>query len=491
MNRIVRVLCAIAGAVCISLPVQALDTTASNYTERTVAPFNITAVSFQGSQLQYLQVFNDSSEVARLDGWRLQVTSNDGTQTIIGISLVGLVAPHNYVTIADINVLPSASFTYHGSIAAVNGPSLQTFTLLAPPNSLFLDSVSSVTVSNSTARNNTTIPPTFYFSRNISQATGNYTSTFSASSLPPSSLFSDPLYLAPTMNPLKIVEIYNDAGACSPADTSQLCFDYVKLYNNSASPADLSQFRLRTGSLGQPATNSNAALLSTELGAYQYISFPLNLSSSGNWVWFEDAYGVTCYDATIEQYPSNSGHAGQAWSFNTSRSAWQWTSYPSPGTGENVFSETGAINQCVGLKLSEIAANTDQQFIEVYNAISGELDISGCQLQTNRSATTSYRFANGTILQPNQHVAIAITQSNLTLTKTTSGTVYVLSSDGVDEVDQRQYENLAEGTSYSLIGDQWLQTYTLTPGTVNSYAEYPACQADYQRNYETGRCNKI
>jgi len=233
-------------------------------------------------------------------------------------------------------------------------------------------------------------------------------------------------------------------------------------------------------------------MLSGILGSGQYISIAMTLSSSGNWVWLEDSVGVRIYDPSVIQYPSSTGHSQQAWSLNPSTGTWQWTKYATPGNEPNRFAGgSGSANACSGLRLSEIAANTDTQFIEVYNATSAALDISGCQLQTNRSQTASYLFDPGSVLESGEVRSVCISQTPLTLTKTTTGSVYVLDSTGTTEVDAQQYSDLKQDTSWALVDGEWRQTYERTPGSINRYAEYPTCQAGYYRNNETGNCNKI
>ncbi len=87
-------------------------------------------------------------------------------------------------------------------------------------------------------------------------------------------------------------------------------------------------------------------------------------------------------------------------------------------------------------------------------------------------------------------MAVPVSKTDLTLTKTTAGTVYVLSSDGSTEVDARSYENLDSASSLALVGGTWQQTFVVTPSGANEYQEFPSCEAGYTRNTLTGRCNK-
>lgn len=150
------------------------------------------------------------------------------------------------------------------------------------------------------------------------------------------------------------------------------------------------------------------------------------------------------------------------------------------------------INRCAGLMISEIAANTstDKQFIELYNPTPLPLILDECLLQTNRSTTKSH-VLTGTI-QPGEYKSVLLSATELTLTKTTSGTVYILSSDGKEEADARSYDGLAAETSWAWFGgSDWRQTFTLTPGVSNMWQEFLPCETGYERNVETGRCRKL
>ena len=118
------------------------------------------------------------------------------------------------------------------------------------------------------------------------------------------------------------------------------------------------------------------------------------------------------------------------------------------------------------------------------------LNAFGCQLQTNRSQDISYVFGDQ-VLAGGEFTIVRIAQTKLSLTKTTSGTVYLLSSDGLTEVDARSYENMSEKSSFALVDGIWRQTFAVTPGGVNIHEQYLPCEMGYERNVDTGRCNKI
>lgn len=109
---------------------------------------------------------------------------------------------------------------------------------------------------------------------------------------------------------------------------------------------------------------------------------------------------------------------------------------------------------------------------------------------TNRSAK-SYVFSEYDFIESGGYRIVFIATTELTLTKTTTGMVYIVSSDGKTEIDSVEYSSLAKDTSWARIGGTWHQTYTLTPNTTNVYQQYLPCDEGYWRNIETGRCNRV
>lgn len=468
----------------------ALETTPSPQTPVKInGPLLITGYSFSGHSLRYAQVHNASNEVVSLDGWKVSIEYT-GSQTVYA-TLSGKIAPLKYVTIANISTIPSATFTYmDGSVAA--DPVLTTVSLTPPLTTMFNGEVATPGVTASTVRVAGT-PATFYFARNISTSTGNFLTTFTA--FIPGSNFtvvSDGTYVAPSAPGLQIVEIFPNSSICAPNSFDSSCSDYVKVQNVSTSDIDLTMFRLRTGSYAQSASSSNTTATSGVLEAGEFMTFPLSLSASGSWVWLEDRYGTTRYDASIVEYPSSASNHTQAWAYDQSLGSWRWTNVLRPGTVPSEFSTPQAVNKCTGLSVNEIAANAanEGQFIEIINRSDVAIELGGCLLQTNRSTTATYVFESET-LAPMALKTIFIKDTALTLTKTTTGSVYTLSSDMSTETDAVSYADLKENTSFSMVDGTWVATYSITPGGRNVWQRYPACEDGYARNLETGNCNKI
>lgn len=452
-------------------------------------PFQITAYSFSGAQLRYVQIYNTSTSLASLDGWRLQSSTKTPPVTSTEyITLSGLLPPGKHAVAAVPSVVSSPIFVL--PLVEFDPSILFGSVSLIPPNQMYLtETMTAPNVTTSSPREVAGTTSIFHVRRDISSSTGNYV-TGSSYVIPTQPLKNDVLYETPVDPLIQVVEIYPSPIECAPFDPSLLCTEYVKLYNASSSVIQLDQYRLRTGNYGQSATSSNTRTLSGMLIPGQYAVVNISLVDSGGWVWIEDQFGQTYYASSMTDYPSVSGFAHQSWAYDTDKGVWRWNPTPSPLPIQNSFPPDPTVNRCESIIISEIAANVDDvaQFIEIQNASNQTQSLDGCRLQTNRS---SLYFELGGELNGGQMTTIFVSATPLTLTKTTTGTVYVLSSDGQFEASTVEYANLKEKTSYASINGEWLQTYTMTPDAVNRYKQYPDCVAGSARNEETGLCNKI
>ena len=144
------------------------------------------------------------------------------------------------------------------------------------------------------------------------------------------------------------------------------------------------------------------------------------------------------------------------------------------------------LNKCEGLKLSEIASNVDEQFIEIVNSGEKTVITTGCKLAVGDAGV---RENIGDIeLNPGEFLTIKIKNTKLKLPKT-KGKVYLLDEAG-SKIDISEYKNIPKDASWSLVDDEWTRTFAITEGSANIFKEYPDCQSGYERNV-LGRCVKI
>ena len=161
-------------------------------------------------------------------------------------------------------------------------------------------------------------------------------------------------------------------------------------------------------------------------------------------------------------------------------------SRPNCKTPDSKSESPKELNKCEGLKLSEIASNVDEQFIEIINSGEKTVITTGCKLTVGDSGV---RENIGNIeLNPGEFLTIKIKNTKLKLPKT-KGKVYLLDEAG-SKIDSAEYEKLAKSSSWSLIDDEWMQTFMITENSENIFKEYPDCQSGYERN-ALGKCVKI
>lgn len=477
-------------SIVLSFPAHALDTVPTTPNKIT-GPLLITSYSFNGPNLRYMQIYNNSSNLVLLDGWKIQVMSKTTPiSTTVLITLSGLLEPGKHVFAAVNGVVDRPSFVLPAYVPA-NTPIVGIVALSAPELSGFNDeSVAVPTIATSSLKEVDGLQNNYYLKRDISATSGNYLSGFTFI-LPTEKLKNDTLYVSAPLPLLRVVEIYPDAMSCSPFDTAVICGDYIKFQNVSTTSIDLSKYRVRAGLHGQAASSSNTKQLTGILGSGQFASFALALSSTGSWVWLEDTYGYIKYDSTIVEYPTTSGHDNQAWSYDDQRGMWDWAQAPTPQNAPSVFPQIPPVKQCHELRISEVAANvaSEDQFIELVNVASEPVELKGCVLQTNRSSSASYVLSEAT-LAAGEYKTVYVKDTSLTLTKTTTGTVFLLSSDMLTEADSVTYSDMTEGTSYALVDGVWKQTFQLSPGLLNNFIEFAPCGIGSVRNIETGLCNK-
>ena len=91
-------------------------------------------------------------------------------------------------------------------------------------------------------------------------------------------------------------------------------------------------------------------------------------------------------------------------------------------------------------------------------------------------------------LKPGEFLTIKIKNTKLKLPKT-KGKVYLLDEAG-SKIDIAEYNNMPKGASWSLIDNEWMQTFMITENSENIFKEYLDCQNGYERN-ALGKCVKI
>lgn len=157
-------------------------------------------------------------------------------------------------------------------------------------------------------------------------------------------LYAGSLYRPPAGNPLRITEILAKPSTCTDFG-NLLCRQYVKVYNPTSAPVDLSRYSLRSGAPASASTSSNTSYLSGIVQPKHFAilvrdvdASPLKINQDAGTLWWQDYYGVVDYDAGVTAYQgaSNSSNIGKTWAYDDTSQTWRW-GLPSPNTLTNRF----------------------------------------------------------------------------------------------------------------------------------------------------------
>lgn len=151
--------------------------------------------------------------------------------------------------------------------------------------------------------------------------------------------------------------------------------------------------------------------------------------------------------------------------------------------------------KCRGLQFSEVLSyyesDQSEQFIEIYNPLDHDVNLTGCQVKYKRKF---YKLSG--IVGSDNYSARFATDFRLTKNPTSSNEIELIDVDG-NKVDEITYYNgQKKATAYAWFGfqnngeEQWLQTYAPTPGSANNYQKYKTCPEGKVINEATGNCVK-
>lgn len=300
------------------------------------SPIIITGYQASGGRLNFVQIYNNSSDLLATGGWAIRYTANN-EEFEFDIPDAWLLSK-KYAVFAWTGQSLGADAEYSFNSVTESG-SVVSIELL-PPVDLF-------------AKVSTSLPANYNdtrMQRYTSPTTGNYTTTATFSSVADTlPLFGDGLYVPPINTDVRVAEILPNSKNCSPMDDDLACGDYIKLFNPTDQAIELNNLRLRNGYRGQSSGTTNTVSLEGVLPAGEYATIAvrddsetITVTNTGGYVWVEDAQGLVVYEPTVVEYPDSSADKskGQSWAFDTAGSAWKW-GIPSP-YGANYFAETTA-----------------------------------------------------------------------------------------------------------------------------------------------------
>lgn len=143
-------------------------------------------------------------------------------------------------------------------------------------------------------------------------------------------------------------------------------------------------------------------------------------------------------------------------------------------------------DDCRNFRITEILANSGEQFIEIENFSNEISNLKGCVLRSSASSLKDYIFGELEI-EPMKFFVLKISESSLKLNKTTKGEISFFDSKK-SQIQSVEFEPLKAESSWAFFEEGWKQTFEITPNEENVFLP---CEAGYERDLNTGRCVKI
>ena len=226
-------------------------------------------------------------------------------------------------------------------------------------------------------------------------------------------------------SPLILTEASSANRTYAP-DADGACHDYVEIHNPSAQAIDLTGYRLTDDeadpgkwAFPQGATIPAGGYLLVyasggAAGAAGELHASFKLDSAGETLLLTDPEGRAISRLSLPALKSD-----QAYSLGTD-GTYTAALAPTPGLPNDSIEPRlqMARANAGGVYISEVMASPDDQphdWLELYNASSQAADISGWGLSDDAASPRKYRFPQGTVIQPGDHL-----------------TLYLSGTDGVD-----------------------------------------------------------
>lgn len=154
------------------------------------------------------------------------------------------------------------------------------------------------------------------------------------------------------------------------------------------------------------------------------------------------------------------------------------------------------VSQCKGVEFSEILSYYEslqsEQFIELHNASSENINLDGCYLKYKNK---TYPLQG--MVAADDYMVRYLDDFKLTKNPTSSNVIELVEVNG-EVIDSLEYFNgQRKGAAYALIGydesgkEIWKITFAPTPGEPNNFQEFRTCEAGKVINEATGNCVKV
>ena len=288
----------------------------------------ITAIKYgPKNTIDTLELKNTATRAINVDSWTIRVSQLDNdSEDICNIPMKGYILPGYSVTFASEYTAEAGVYPISGCGNLVSATSVIVEVFHGPQ---LVERIHSMSEEGVYERQGTT----------PSRRTGVFTVDFKKVT---SRVFlTSSLYEPRADIELRIVELHTNPQPCTPGDFRQQCFDYVKVYNPTATAINLGAYRLKVGQVTSTTVGIQIAGIVPARG-YAIISHNqdgvrITLPNSAGTAWLQDEYGVVDYPSNVTPYEKGDtvANSGRSWAYDTSDGSWKWA-VPSPD-GDNTF----------------------------------------------------------------------------------------------------------------------------------------------------------
>ncbi len=264
--------------------------------------------------------------------------------------------------------------------------------------------------------------------------------------------------------------------------------EYIELYNPNNYAVDIGGWKVDDVSGGSAPYTIPAG---TTLSAHSFLplwsrdtNIALN-NSGGDWVRLLRPDGTEVESHSYTAAPADGAYSKTA----DGGSQWTTTYPPSPGASNQPAASTATPTSTptsppypTGVSLNEFmpdpdsdwndsgVADENDEYIELYNANTFDVDISGWKLDdVANGGTQPYTLPAGTTLRAQRFLVLFRSETGIALNNSGGDSVRLLTPDGV-EVESHPYTQTRPDEAYSKSidgGSEWVQNYPPSPGASN------------------------
>jgi hypothetical protein len=206
-----------------------------------------------------------------------------------------------------------------------------------------------------------------------------------------------------------------------------------------------------------------------------------SLSNSGETLALKNKTGEIVLEFS---YTASAGGSGNGFSLELEDGVWR-ESYIEGGTPGRKNSENPVpIVYSDGIYINEILPNADEEFIELFNSTSENINLFNWKLK-DASKTGKYIFSKDALIEAGGYLVVYKSDFKFALNNSGDESVYLFDPNGKLS-SEVSYKSAKENISYNFDGENWRWSKFLTPGVKNQFNNLPESNEKKDKNIYAG-----